>query len=70
MVYSTAVLLDEQKAAFDNAKSKFYSINYSEVSSSLTFAQNTLDQADAAFKSGDIAKAAELANGVTPCLKS
>lgn len=69
MVYSTAVLLDEQKAAFDNAKSRFYSINYSEVSSSLTFAQNTLDQADAAFKSGDIAKAAELANGVTPVLE-
>lgn len=68
-VYNAALLLESQKNAFDNAKREFYSINYTEISGSLSFVQTTLDQAENAFDKGDIAKAAELANAVTPVLE-
>ena len=63
------MLLESQKNAFDNAKREFYSINYTEISGSLSFVQTTLDQDENAFDKGDIAKAAELANAVTPVLE-
>ena len=50
-VYNAALLLNHRKMP-DNAKREFYSINYTEISGSLSFVQTTLDQAENAFDRG------------------
>ncbi|NCA68185.1 MAG: hypothetical protein EOM87_09015, partial [Clostridia bacterium] len=67
-VYSAAIILDEQNAAFENAKKKFYSINYSEISNSLNYIELQLAEAQSAYETGNIDKAIELASCVSSVL--
>ncbi len=69
-VYAAAVVLDEQTAAFENAKKKFYSIDYADISDSFKYAETNLAEAHNAYNSRNIDKAIELASCVSSALET